>query len=452
MSFPEGFLWGTATSALQIEGAVREDGRGPSMWDVFCAEHPERIHGAATPEVACDHYRRFREDVAWMRELGHNAYRFSIAWPRVVPDGDGALNPLGLDFYERLVDSLLEAGITPCATLYHWDLPQPLAERGGWERRATLDAFVRYAEACFERLGDRVPLWATLNEPGWSTLHGYVTGLHPPARRDLGAAVRASHHLLVAHARAVLAGRAQGVAGALGIALNLSPIRPATASEADARAAATADAALNGWFSDAVLHGRHAPAALEAFERCGILPAFEPVDLDALAAAAPALGFLGINYYCPHHASADAPESRFAVAGAFRFVRARGARHTDWAWEIDPAGLGELLDRLRAERSGLPLYVTENGLGRDERLLNGRLDDQPRIVFVRQHLEVVEAAIARGADVRGFFLWSLLDNFSWLNGYKKRYGLLHVEPGSLRRVPKTSALWYRGVAARNGPG
>jgi beta-galactosidase len=459
--FPPGFLWGSATAALQIEGATAEDGRGPSQWDEFCRLHPERIHERATPEIACDHYHRWREDVAWVRELGHNAYRFSIAWPRVVPDGDGPVEERGLDFYDRLVDALLEAGVAPNVTLYHWDLPLALARQGGWENRATVAAYLRFAQACFRRLGDRVPLWATLNEPGWSTLHGYVTGLHPPARRDHRAAVQAAHHLMLAHAEAVALHASLNLGSAIGIALNLSPVRPATLDRRDARAARLAETLLDRWFSEAALHGRYPELALRLYARAGILPRMEASDERTLRAAR--LGFLGVNYYQPQRASADAPENRFAlntsgqpeqacelaVAGLFRFVQAAGARRTAWAWEIDPSGLADVLAGVHTARPGLPVYVTENGIGLDDRLVEGRVDDQARIDYVREHLEVVARAAADGVAVRGYFMWSLLDNFSWINGYKKRYGFLHVDRGSLRRTPKASAAWFREVAGRN---
>jgi beta-galactosidase len=464
VSFPPGFVWGSATSALQIEGALAEDGRGPSIWDDFCRAHPERIHGGQGPEVACDHYHRFREDVAWMRELGHDGYRFSIAWPRVVPDGDGAVNPRGLDFYDRLVDALLEAGIAPNATLYHWDLPSPLARRGGWESRETVAAFLRFAEASWQRLGDRVALWATLNEPGWTTLHGYITGLHPPGRQDLRGAVLSSHHLMLAHALAVALYGSLGLRGSVGIALNVSPVRPATSSDEDARAARIADAVLNRWYGDPVLHGRYPDDALALYDQLGVLPRFDPADLATIEAAS--VGFLGVNYYCPHRASADAPESRFAlnitgrpeescelaVRGLFRFVRDRGARHTDWAWEIDPGGLAEILEGVHAARPGLPIYITENGIGLDDRLVDGRVDDVERIAFLEDHLGVIARAAERGIAVRGYYMWSLMDNFSWLNGYRKRYGFLHVDRATLARTPKASAAWFRDARRRLSAG
>jgi beta-galactosidase len=452
------FLWGAATAALQVEGAVNEDGRGPSMWDVFCHEHPELIHERATPDVACDHYHRWREDVGWMRELGLNAYRFSIAWPRVVPDGGGALNARGLDFYDRLVDALRAAEIEPHVTLYHWDLPQALAAGGGWESRDTIDAFLGYVEHCVRRLGDRVQLWSTLNEPGWSTLNGYVTGLHPPQRQDLGAAARVSHHLMLAHARAARVIHDVGRGAQVGIALNLSPVRPASPGEADVAAARLADGVLNRWYSEAAILGRYPPDVLAFYEGRGLLATIAAADHDALRTAP--LDFIGVNYYYPHHATADAPDTRFflntsgggqdcdfALQGLFRMVKNPRGRYTAWGWEIEPDGLREALLAVHALRPGLPLYVTENGIGLDDRPLNGAIEDPERIAFLADHLEAVRQARAAGADVRGFFVWALMDNFSWLNGYKKRYGLLHVDRQTLVRTPKASARWYRAQAS-----
>jgi beta-glucosidase/6-phospho-beta-glucosidase/beta-galactosidase len=459
--FPAGFLWGAATSALQIEGASEADGRGPSVWDAFCREQPERIHDRASPELACDHYRRWREDVDWMRRLGLTAYRFSIAWPRVVADGTGAVNAAGLDFYDRLVDALGEAGIEPCVTLYHWDLPLALGRAGGWEAPATIAAFLRFVEACAARLGDRVRLWCTLNEPAWSTLHGYVTGLHPPARHDYAAAVRVAHHLMLAHARATPVLRAAAPGARVGVALNLSPVLPAGPSEADAAAARLADGVLHRFFGDAAVLGRYPADVLEFYASRGLLPAMPAAELAVLARAC--VDFVGVNYYYPLHATANAPQTRFhldtsgasrpgdagllSIRGLFRLVRNPGGRHTAWGWEIDPDGLRQALMSIHGLRPGLPVYVTENGLGLDERPEGGRIEDPERIAYLRSHLEAVGTALRAGVDVRGYFVWSLMDNFSWLNGYKKRYGLLHVDRRTLARTPKASADWYRAVAA-----
>jgi 6-phospho-beta-glucosidase len=465
--FPEGFVWGSATAALQIEGATSEDGRGPSVWDRFCAEHPERIFGGAAPDIACDHYHRWAEDVALMREMGHTGYRFSIAWPRLFPGGDDRFNPAGAAFYDRLIDALLAAGIEPNVTLYHWDLPAALGDRGGWEAKATIDAFLTYAERAFQLYGDRVKRWATLNEPAWATLNGYVTGLHPPARRDFRAAVAVAHHLLVAHARAVgiyhRLEREHRWGGQIGLVLNMSRIYPATDSPADRDAAHLADGILNRWFIDPPLLGRYPADILALYRRHNLLPAWDAEEL--LVFQEDTLDFIGVNYYYPHHASAVAPQTSFAlntsgdpkdqgafsIAGLFQFVRNPRGHFTDWDWEIAPEGLYDLLIRAQHYRPGIPIYVTENGIGLSESPdAAGRIDDQARIDFVRDHLKVVHQAITDGANVRGYYMWSLMDNFSWINGFKKRYGFLYVDRETLERRRKASSYWYQQVAASNG--
>lgn len=461
LTFPPGFVWGSATAALQIEGAAQEEGRGPSMWDVFCHEHPGRIFQGATPDVACDHYHHFLADVRLMKELGHTGYRLSISWPRLFPIGHGPRNVKGFEFYDRLFDALLAAGIEPNVTLYHWDLPQTLAGGGGWENAATADVFADYAEACFDAYGDRVKRWATLNEPSWSTLNGYVTGLHPPGKQDPRAAIAASWNLLRAHAYAVRILREKAQGGQIGIALNLSPIHPATDSDADRAAARVADGVLNRWFLEPVLLGRFPEDVLALYREHALLPEMRAEDVRVLAENP--VDFVGVNYYFPHHASADAPdtgfflntsgqpeeECTFSIKGLFRFLRNPRGRYTDWGWEIDPSGLHELLVRLAALRADLPIYVTENGIGLNDRLVDGTVDDQPRIDFVREHLVAIHRAIGEGANVRGYYMWSLMDNFSWLNGYKKRYGFLYVDRQTLARYKKKSALWFKEVASRN---
>ncbi|NLI78415.1 MAG: beta-glucosidase [Candidatus Riflebacteria bacterium] len=460
--FPEGFVWGAATAALQVEGALDEDGRGPSVWEVFLRERPGRVFGGATPAVACDHYHRFAEDVRLMREFGLTGYRLSIAWPRLFPQGDGPLNEPGAAFYHRLFDALTAAGIEPNVTLFHWDLPQALADRGGWENPATVRAFVQYAETCYRLFGDRVRRWSTLNEPSWMTLHGWLTGLHPPGRRDPAAAARVSTALLAAHAGAVQTFRQSGIPGAIGIVLNLSPVLPATERPEDVAAARLADAILNRWFSDPVLHGAFPDEGLALCRDFGIAPSPDETARATSPAGRP--DFLGVNYYYPTHVAADATATAYhlntsgargedcalALAGRFRSVRNPAGRYTDWGWEIFPDGLYLLLKNVHTQAPALPLYVTENGIGLADRLVDGEVHDPERIAFVRGHLAAVHRAIGEGVPVRGYYLWSLLDNFSWSNGYRKRYGLFHVDRATLRRLPKDSASWYRDVARANG--
>ena len=449
--FPTGFRWGSATAALQIEGAASADGRSPSVWDHYCETCPEKIYQSATPAVACDHYHRWREDVEWMKTLGHNGYRFSLSWPRIVPDGRGKANSPGLEFYDRLIDQLLKNGIEPNVTLYHWDLPLTLAQDGGWENPHTVDAFLDYAGMCLERWSDRVSLWSTINEPAWTILNGYITGLHPPCKKDRKAALLAAHHLLCAHTH--LASK-----HGCGIALNLSPVYPATESPEDRRAAKLADQVLNGWFLSAVLEGRYPDELVELYQQRGIAPE-SPHDL---CHAPPA--FLGVNYYYPHHARAEAERDsfhinnsgdpddacKFALRGCFEMVKNPRGRYTDWAWEIHPETLTTLLLQISERAPDIPLYVTENGIGLPDLLEDGEVNDPSRIEFVTEHLYAIHRAIQEGADVRGYYMWSLMDNFSWINGYKKRYGFLYVDRDTMERTPKRSAFWFREVARRNG--
>jgi 6-phospho-beta-glucosidase len=434
LSFPADFFWGGATAALQIEGSTRADGREPSIWDDFCRDHPERIHGRATPEPGCDHYRRWQEDLEWISKLGHNAYRFSISWPRGLR---------GLDFYDRLVDGLCARGVAPMATLYHWDLPSRL---GSWENPRVPEEFADFVSQCADRLGDRVSHWMTLNEPAWSIMNGFVTGLHPPCLQDLGRAFAAGHQLMRAHHLALARLRAAGVRGQLGIALNLSPVRCAGSSAKDRRAARWADDYLNRWFLEAVVHGRYPSRAARLI---GFEQTLENPQL---------LDFLGVNYYYPKwvahseertqfhlNTSGQSQEKcHFSLQGRMRFVDSPGpTAKTEWDWEIDPQGLEDLLLDLHRTYPGLPLMVTENGIGLREDGASAR--DPERIAFVEAHLRAIRRALDQGAPVRGYLMWALMDNFSWLNGYQKRYGLLAIHPESLDRLPKDSAWWLKRV-------
>ena len=447
ITFPNDFHWGSATAALQVEGATDIDGRGASVWDEFCARNPAKIFQAATPERACEHYYRWEEDVEWMATLGHTSYRFSISWPRLFPDGKGALNSRGVDFYSRLIDRLLQHGIEPNVTLYHWDIPLPLAQQGGWENSETVSAFLEYADTCYRLLGDRVKLWSTINEPAWTTLNGYLTGLHPPGKTDRKAALLAAHHLLVAHHEACAITPS-------GIALNLSPVYPATSSQADTEAARRADLILNEWFLEAVIRGSYPNELVQLYDKLGLMPE-SPWPLRRTEPS-----FLGINYYYPHHARAGAAgttfhinntgnpqeDCKFSLEGCFELVKNPKGRYTDWAWEIDPETLTTLLQRVARQAPGIDLYVTENGIGLPDRLENGEVDDQPRIDFVSQHLVAIHQAMENGAPVKGYYMWSLMDNFSWINGYKKRYGFLYIDRETMKRTPKKSAHWFADIA------
>jgi beta-glucosidase len=451
--FPAGFVWGAATSAYQVEGATREGGRGPSIWDTF-AGTPGRVAGGGTGEVAADHYHRYRQDAALMADLGLGAYRFSIAWPRVQPDGRGPVNPAGLDFYRRLADSLLERGIEPWATLYHWDLPQALQDRGGWASREVVDRFVDYAVAVYGALSDRVANWTTMNEPWCAAFLGHAAGIHAPGLQDPGTAVRAAHHLLLAHGLATRAMRSLAAGPRLGITLNLDPVSPATPGPADADAARRIDGRYNRLFLDPLFRGRYPADVLDDLGGLGGLDRVGDADLEAIAAP---LDLLGVNYYRrwvvtahPDRSRLDGPPSPWVAAGDVEFV-AVGRPRTALGWEIDPSGLDELLLRLHRDYPSLPLFVTENGAAFDDGVdAQGRVRDQARIRFLDGHLRAAHRAIQGGVDLRGYFVWSLLDNFEWAEGYTKRFGIVYVDFPTQRRLPKDSAHWYREAIARGG--
>ena len=424
LKFPSSYQWGVATSSYQIEGAVNEGGRAPSIWDTF-SHQPGKVDNNDTGDVACDHYHRWQSDLDLIKSLGVDAYRFSIAWPRVQPLGSGAWNPAGLAFYDRLTDGLLERGITPHVTLYHWDLPQALQDKGGWASRDTAKRFADYAQTMAERLGDRAASFSTHNEPWVTAVLGNQTGLFAPGLKDPVIARRVAHHLLLSHGLALRAIRAAGVKAALGIVLNQSPATPATSSAEDVALAAREYALLVRWFAEPLLLGRY-PTAPDL----PVCEAIEPGDLETIAQP---LDFLGINYYTRIWSSTSNPP-----------VPAPHAQGTsDMGWENYPEGLTELLCGLKRDYPLPPVFITENGLANRDVLVDGKVDDQPRIEYMRTHLSALKAAIDAGVDVRGFFYWSLMDNFEWSSGYAKRFGLVHVDYQTQVRTPKESAHWYR---------
>jgi beta-glucosidase len=451
LSFPDGFVWGAATSAYQIEGAVNEDGRGVSIWDTYAAT-PGCTANGESGATAADHYHRFREDIALMRDLGLTAYRFSIAWPRVQPGGRGAANEPGLDFYRRLVDALLEAGIEPYPTLFHWDLPQELQDAGGWPARETAFRFAEYAGIVFDALGDRVRHWLTLNEPWCAAFLGYGMGRHAPGIHDGGQAVAAAHHLMLAHGLAVERLRAGSTPGSeIGIVLNLEPFVPATDGEADVAAARLADGMQNRIFLDPVLDGRYPEDVIAHLQGLVDLGHIKDGDLHTMSTP---VDFLGVNYYRPSLVAARSEPAADWTAWPgdelLEHVPQEG-EHTTMGWIVDPGGLEQLLLRLSAENPGLPLVVTENGASFDDRLeADGSVRDERRVAFLDRHLRAVHSALEAGVELRGYFVWSLLDNFEWAEGYSKRFGLVYIDYRTLRRVPKSSAHWYAGVIASNG--
>ena len=435
--FPSDFVWGASASAYQIEGAAYEDGRGESIWDRFCAT-PGKVRAGETGEIACDFYHRYPEDIALMRELGLDAFRFSIAWPRVLPDGVGAVNEAGLDFYDRLVDALLEAGVRPFVNLFHWDLPQTLEDAGGWPERATAEAFAEYAETVAERLGDRVEDWVTHNEPYCTSWLGYGLGRHAPGRTSVRDALAASHHALLAHGWAVEAVRRAAPAAEVGIVVDLWPIHPASDSPADVAAARAEDGVRNRWFVDPLLRGAYPADVLERFADCA-----PPVRDGDLATIAVPLDFVGVNNYSRRVV-------RAGQDGGAVDVRPPDAALTDMGWEVYPDGLRESLVRLHREYGVASLYVSENGAAfPDVRSHDGRVHDLERIAYLEGYVGAVAAALAEGVPVRGYFVWSLLDNFEWSHGYSKRFGIVHVDYPTLERVPKDSFAWYRELIARH---
>ncbi len=447
LELPAGLTLGVATSSFQIEGAVEVDGRGRSIWDTF-ARVPGAVVGGDTGDVACDHYHRLDEDLDLLAWLGVDSYRFSIAWPRVLPDGERT-EARGLDFYDRLVDGLLERGIRPLATLYHWDLPQRLEDEGGWSSRSIVARFTRYAEVVAERLGDRVQAWSTLNEPWCSAFLGYHVGVHAPGARDPQRAIAAVHHLLLAHGAASRQVREMvGPDADVGVVLNPAPIRPATDAPADLAAARLADGMRNRVWLDPLVRGHYPDDVLAAWEPFTDLAALHrDGDLEAIAAP---LDLLGVNYYNPvivgarseGHAGTPLPGP-----GQDAIVELPGPEPTTTlGWNIDPRGLEELLLRLHRDAPGVPLAVTENGGAfPDERRADGSIEDADRIAYIDGHLRAVARARAAGADIHGYYVWTLLDNFEWAEGYAPTFGIVAVDPGTQERTPKASARWYRAL-------
>jgi beta-glucosidase len=446
--FPPGFLWGVATASYQIEGAVEEDGRGRSIWDTF-AHTPGKTADGHTGDQAVDHYHRYAEDVALMSEIGVNAYRFSIAWSRLLPEGTGRVNQAGVDFYRRLCKELAGAGITPVATLFHWDLPQALHDRGGWLNPESVDWFTEYARVAKDALGDMVNTWATLNEPWCVAFLGHSSGEHAPGITDTPGSLVVAHHLMLAHHSAIGAMRetAPRDDDRLGIVLNLIPAWPQNDTDEDRAAAAAVDLVQNRLFADAVLGGRYSDEILSVFERYGMS---EAIDIDELAARRQPIDFLGVNYYNVNHIEHVAgTESMAPWPGSWgaRVVRAPG-KLTEMNWGVEPEGLTWMLERIGREYPGVPLMICENGAAYADVVgPDGSIDDRERTDYVRRHIDAMKVALDRGVDVRGYFLWSLMDNFEWARGYDKRFGIVRVDFETMTRTIKSSGAWYRDFLA-----
>lgn len=448
LQFPPSFVWGTATASYQIEGGAQEDGRGESIWDRF-SHTPGKIEDGSTGDVACDHYHRWPQDIAMMRDLGLKAYRFSIAWPRILPQGRGPVNQAGIDFYSKLVDGLLEAGITPYATLYHWDLPQVLQDKGGWPARETAEAYVEYADVISKALGDRVKRWITHNEPWCASILSYLIGEHAPGLHDGPAALRAAHHLLLSHGWAVPVLRQNSPDSEVGITLNFNAFTPYTDSPGDAQAVKILGGAFNNWFADPLFKGTYPDYMVEAYKRQGFLGPegmdfVHERDLDAISAP---LDFLGVNYY-----------SR-AVVGADDLIEPEvmkpskmpaDAEVTEMGWEVYPEGLYQILKWLDADYDIPKLYITENGVSySDGPGADGKVHDERRIKYLREHFASAKRAMDEGVKLSGYFVWSLMDNFEWARGYLQRFGIVWVDYTTQERIPKDSALWYKQVMESN---
>jgi beta-glucosidase len=461
LAFPAGFTWGAATAAYQIEGATDADGRGPSVWDTF-SRTPGKVRGGDTGEVACDSYHRYPQDADLLRSLGLTAYRFSVSWPRIFPSGGGELNQAGLDYYKRLLDTLAERGIAAAATLFHWDLPQALQDRGGWAERDTAYRFADYASVVAEALGDRVTRWITLNEPLVVTHNGHRIGVHAPGLTDNAVAAAVTHHLLLGHGLGTAAVRASVPGAEVGITLNLTPVRvTASANGTDLngtgeeleRARLVADDVLNGTFLDPVLFGRypeHAPAEF-------LPPADLILDGDMTTIAAP-IDFLGVNYYQPEHLRAGDPDNLRrgedrplpGITGNVVHYDPEQLERTNMGWLIDPDGLYELLLRLSKDAPGLPLYITENGCAAEDYVNpDGEVNDLERVKFLHLHLAAAARAARDGASLAGYYVWSLLDNFEWAYGYQKRFGIVYVDFATQQRIPKASSAFFAKVASQN---
>ncbi len=440
MTFPSNFLWGAATSSYQIEGGGLSEGRGESIWDRF-SHTPGKVHNGDSGDVACDHLHLYPSDVALMSELGLKAYRFSTSWSRVLPAGVGDVNPAGLDFYDRLTDELLKHHIQPYLTLYHWDLPQALQDRGGWANPDSVHWFADYADVMTRRLGDRVQSWVTLNEPWCISLLSNMLGEHAPGNQDPVIAYRVAHHLNLAHGAAMRVIRRNCPGVSAGITLNLSPSTPLTDSGSDQQAAEFYDGWYNRWFLDPVLKGTYPDDMVEL-----LTPVLIDLDLDAVKTAAEPMDFLGVNYYTRAVVKYNADKSL-----PFEDVDLDDVDRTGMEWEIYPRGLTDLLVRLHHDYAPKAIYITENGAAFDDPApVDGLVEDAPRRAYLEAHLRACEAAIIQGVPLAGYFAWSLLDNFEWAYGYDKRFGIIHVDFDTQKRTFKRSARYYQSVIAHNG--
>jgi beta-glucosidase len=453
--FPEGFVWGTATASYQVEGAFDRDGRGVSIWDTF-SKTPGKVVNGDNGDIACDHYNRFEDDIALMKSLGVNAYRFSISWPRLFPNGDATREERGFAFYNRLIDALLRAGIQPVVTLYHWDLPQTLEDRGGWANRDIVAIFADYARACAEAFGDRVNNWITLNEPWCVSWLGYSNGVHAPGKKDFRLAISASHHTALAHAAATRAIKTVRPKARVGIAVNMNNINNESPEDQEVvDFVALNDANLNRWWLDAAISGTYPSFLLDTYGdlASGLI---KEGDSELLKVG---MDFVGINYYCDGFARSPRPEDKPAIEGGFMPFPQRvdtsapekySANLTAMGWVITPEGIGRLVERVHRDWPEIPeIFITENGAAFPDEKVDGEVTDVKRVEYLKTHLASLQNALQAGAPVKGYFAWSLLDNFEWAEGYAKRFGIVHVDYQTLERTPKLSARVYREIISAN---
>lgn len=436
IQFPEDFCWGAATAAYQIEGAWNEGGRAPSIWDTY-AHTPGKVRNGDNGDTACDSYHRYEEDIAYMKELGLRTYRFSISWPRIFPDGTGEVNREGLDYYHRLVDKLLENGIEPFCTLYHWDLPQALQDTGGWKKRDTIGAFVRYAETLFKAFAGKIKYWTTFNEPWCVSFKAHYIGDLAPGEQNLQSALDVAHHLMIAHGRAVQAFRRSGVSGQIGYAPNVSWREPFSSAQEDIAACRRRTGWMVEWFLDPLFKGEYPDSMIQAFEVQGAKVQIQPGDMEDITQP---IDFLGINYYTGSLGRYKQGNGLFELEDIDE-----GYERTDFNWPIYPQGLYKVLLHIKERYGPVPIYITENGACYDGDPAGGRLQDDNRTEYLRKHLLQLKRAMDDGVPVKGYMAWSLLDNFEWADGYSRRFGLIHVDFNTLKRTPKDSFYWYKKV-------
>ncbi|NLY76349.1 MAG: beta-glucosidase [Firmicutes bacterium] len=440
--FPKDFLWGAATASYQIEGAWREDGRGESIWDRF-SHIPGKINDGSNGDIACDHYHLYPQDIQLMKYLGIKAYRFSIAWPRIFPEGRGRYNPKGIEFYKKLTDMLIQNNIKPVATLFHWDLPQKLQDIGGWANREVADYFEEYAGYVFRELGDRVPIWITLNEPSVYSFVGHSEGRHAPGIADYSTALLVAHNLLLGHGKAVRLYREMGLKGEIGLSLNMTPMYPASENEADRAAALRADGSWNRWFCDPVFKGEYPRDILEWYSSRVTLPEIAEEDLELISVP---VDFLGLNNYFASRIRHD--ETKWPLNTSDSFI---GEYRTAIGWGINPDCFYDLLKRLGRDYPGVKIYITENGCACNDQInRDGEVLDDNRVDYLFKHIRSVHLALQEGVNIGGYFVWSLLDNFEWAEGYSKRFGIVYVDYPTQRRIIKKSGYWYKDVIGDNG--